>query len=310
MLLEETPMIDRFFALLPAALLFLATGTFAWASTQEVGTAERPQERALDERARYDAWLASLDADGIARDYPGAVERLRSGDPAGIRTALAMLGLSKAPGAIAHVVPMLDSTQPAVRVEAGLALERLVSSIQLARRDPARPDAIVLRPRLPGQPDLTPLRWLVRHLCKDSDDGSIPAYAATMAARLELVDLGPELAGLLKSRHPSVTNAARNALHELGIGPSAYGALEKEFDLPRPGPTSGAPTANATDAAGTDLLDQRVEAAVAEFRSGFIKGFSEASEGRKMPHIPSRVGPWWAGFTAGFEDAKRTHVFR
>jgi HEAT repeat protein len=274
---------------------------------QVPGQEERPAERLL-----YDAWLRSLDAESVARDYPGAMKGLRSTDPDRIRTALAMLGFSKAPGAIAHIVPLLDSTEHGVRIEAGLALDRLVSSIQLARRDPARPDAIVLRPRLPGDPDLTPLCWLVRRLCREPNDGSISGYAATMAARLELKGLEPELTALLKSRHPSVRNSALNALQELGLSQNALSAHGDGIALPRrPDPDPRDPAVNA---AKNEELNRHVEAAVAEFRAGFIKGFrhgspwlDEAAESLAMPNMHGRASPWWAGFMAGFEAAKATH---
>jgi hypothetical protein len=294
-------MFDRKAAVFLVAFLFLSPWMPAQAPGQEVEAKECPEER-----ARYDAWLKSLDADSVARDSPGAVEWLRSTDADRIRTALAMLAHSKAPGAIAHIVPLLDSTEPGVRVEAGLAWKLLVSSIQLARRIPAHPDAIVLRPRLPGEPDLTPLCWLFRRLCREPDDGSIPAYAATMAARLELKSLEPELTALLNSRHPAVSTSAYDALHELGISSNELAAHNEGTTLPRRADPN--PRDPAVEAAKYHEMHRQVEAAVADYRAGFIKGFRERSVSAWVPHIRSLgLEPWFAGFAMGFQAARGTY---
>jgi len=181
------------------------------ASDSQAGTAE------VKERAAWETFARSLKTEVFAKDYPGPLRDLDSGDREKTVKALNGLGASEAIEAIPSIVPFLDSPRPEIRVYAGLNLERIVSGIELKRRDMAHPDRIVLRPRTPKDPDLTPLRYVVRRMLKSEDNGNTAGYAARMAAYIGLTDLETELRELLRSRHPAVTRSAVYALRTLGF---------------------------------------------------------------------------------------------
>ncbi len=169
------------------------------------------------ERAAYDAFVKSLKTEAFAEDYPGPLRDLDSPDAEKRIIALNVLCASQRIDAIPHVVAMLDSQDTRTRVHAGGVLNNIVSNIELRRRDDTRSERIVLRPRRPNDPDLTPLRWIVRKMLTGEDDGNTPAYGATMAAYIGLPDLEKELRALLGSKHPAVTRSAVNALRVLGF---------------------------------------------------------------------------------------------
>jgi len=210
---------------MPFAALCLAAG-FGLAVVAPAGAgAGRPDP----ERAAWEAFVKSLNTATLAKDFPGPLRDLDSGDDRNVIRAANVLGTSGAIEAIPFLVPLLEARSVEVRVQAGLNLERIVSSVELKRRDLAQPDRVRLRPRTTGDPDLTPLRWVVRRMMQAADDGNTAAYAATMAAYIGLRDLAPELRRLLQSRHPAVTQSARHALQTLGC------AGEPEAHPPRTG---------------------------------------------------------------------------
>lgn len=193
-----------------AVLLLLALIACASASALSI------DESRDDLARRYDEFLRSLDRDRIEEGYALAVGKLSSGDPETQLQGLRTLAASQEVDAIAFIVPSLFSEVPVVRIWAGASLKDLVSSHELRRRDPTRADAVVLRPRCVGDRDLTPLEWVIREMLKSPDDGNTHAYAATMIGYLGLHEMEGDLRGLLKSRHPAVSNAATYALDLLG----------------------------------------------------------------------------------------------
>jgi hypothetical protein len=169
------------------------------------------------ERAEWEAFAKSLKTETFAKDFPGPLRDLDSGDEQKTLAALNVLGASGAIEAIPYLVPFLDSPRREIRVFAGLNLERVVSGIELRRWDTAHPDRLALLPRTPKDPDLTTLRWVVRRMLTSEDDGNTAAYAATMAAYIGLADLEEQLRSLLRSPHPAVTRSAVHALRTLGL---------------------------------------------------------------------------------------------
>lgn len=163
----------------------------------------------------YISFLKGLDAGRMEGDYVAAIRDLKSQEPNDQRRALKVLGASGEIDAIAWIARLIDSDDGGVRVDAGLALERIVSGYELRRRDMSYPEKIVILPRSATDIDLRPLAWLILKMMRLPDDGNTAAYAATMAGYLGLSDFAGELEGLLKSRHPSVRRSAGNALRVL-----------------------------------------------------------------------------------------------
>jgi len=178
---------------------------------------DRPthDEEAL--RGQYDSFVKSLNHKRIAKDYPKAVANLDSSEPkvqiAGIQT----LAATEEVEAIPWIVPFLDSEDRGVRTYAGQSLLRVVASHQLKRRDKSQPDRVVIKAPGPGDLDLKPIAWVVVKMLRKPDDGNTHSYAANMAGYLGMEELTGEIQGLLDSKHPAVTNAARNALKMLGV---------------------------------------------------------------------------------------------
>jgi len=176
------------------------------------------QSHAIDEdrlHEDYISFLNGLDATKIEENYRGAVLNIKSEEPDKQKHGLAVLGASGEVDAIAWIVPLIDSENRDVKIQAGLALDKIVSGYELRRRDPSKPDRIVILPRSASDIDLRSLAWIILKMMRVTDDGSIPAYAATMAGYLGLSDFVPELERLLTSRHPSVSNSAKSALSVL-----------------------------------------------------------------------------------------------
>jgi len=193
-------------------------GVQAESSADAAGPSEGGKTAEEKERLAWESFAKSLDAGKLAKDYPGALRDLDSGDTEKAITALRILGAIGSIEAIPYIVPFLDSPKLCVKAYAGLALKNIVSSVELKRRDMKHPDGIVLRPRRKNDPDLTPLRWIVRKmLTSEDDDGNTPAYGATIAAYIRLKDLEEELRALLKNRHPAVSRSASHALSTLGF---------------------------------------------------------------------------------------------
>lgn len=165
-----------------------------------------------------DDFLQSLDPLKITRDYPKVVQNLLSVNPEKQITGLRTLSETKDPSVIPWIIPLLDSDNTNVKVYAGLALEKLVSSYTLRRRDIAYPDKIVLKPLGKNDKDLRPLAWIILNMLRKPDDGNTQAYAATMIGYLNLTYFDDDLRQLLKSEHPAVVQSAQWALGMLGAG--------------------------------------------------------------------------------------------
>jgi hypothetical protein len=173
----------------------------------------------LDEQVlkqRYNAFVESLDKERIAKDYPRAVEKLDSPDPkmqiAGIKTLAATEEIEVIP----WIVPILNSEDRHVRIYAGQALNAVVASHELKRRDQDQPDRVVIHPPGPDDVDLRPVSWVIQKMLRMPDDGNTHAFAANMIGYLGLEEYKDDLRQLLTSRHPAVTQAATRALEMLG----------------------------------------------------------------------------------------------
>lgn len=183
--------------------------------------ADPPDEFAL--KQTYDAFVKSLDHRSLAKDYPGAIRNLDSPDSKMQTVGIKTLAATEEPRAIPWIVPFLDLGDCGVRIVAGQTLSAIVATHQLKRRDPNRPERVVIFPPGAGDIDLRPLSWVILKMLRLPDDGNTHAYAANMIGYLGLKAYEPELRILLESKHPAVARAAGNALEMLGCeNPDAY----------------------------------------------------------------------------------------
>ena len=168
-------------------------------------------------KQKYDTFIESLDHKQIAKDYPKAVQNLDSTDPKEQIAAIKTLAATGEVEVIPWLVPFLDSDDHSVRIYAGQALNAVVASHELKRRDKSQPEKVIILPPRPGDTDLRPMSWVILKMFRKPDDGNTHAYAANMVGYLGLKEFEGEVRGLLKSRHPAVTRAALNALGMLGV---------------------------------------------------------------------------------------------
>lgn len=191
---------------LVAPVLQIAQQAYGQESVQPVSTKEQLLYQ------EYISFLKGLNARRIEGIYVAGIRDIKSQEPHDQKRGLRVLGASGEVDAIAWIAPLIDSSDGGVRVDAGLALERIVSGYELRRRDPSHPEKVVILPRSATDIDLRPLAWVILKMMRLPDDGNTAAYAATMAGYLGLSDFEGELERLLKSRHSSVRRSARNAL--------------------------------------------------------------------------------------------------
>ena len=183
------------------------------AFSQEAVRPDTTRERRLYQE--YISFLRGLDPGRIERDYVAAIRDIKSKKRSNQERGLRVLGASGEIDAIAWIAPLIESNDGGVRIDAGLALETIVSGYELRRRDMSHPDRVVILPRSATDIDLRTLAWLILKMMRLPDDGNTAAYAASMAGYLGLYDLEGELEELLKSRHSSVRDSARYALRIL-----------------------------------------------------------------------------------------------
>jgi hypothetical protein len=192
-----------------------------------------PNEQAL--KQCYDAFVESLDHRSLAEDYPGAVRNLDSPDPKEQIVGIKTLAATEEVAAIPLIVPFLDSGDRNVRIYAGQALNALVATHQLKRRDKSQSERIVILPPGPGDIDVKPVSWVILKMLQMPDDGNTHAFAANMIGYGGFDEYEPELRMLLDSRHPAVTTAARRALEMIGanhdddVGESKFDDLVAEL---------------------------------------------------------------------------------
>ena len=181
-----------------------------------LSTAAGNEDREAALKQRYDAFVKSLDHRRLAEDYPGAVRNLDSPDPKKQIVGIKTLAATDEVNAIPWIVPFLDSEDGHVRICAGQALNALVATCELKRRDKSQPEKVVILPPGPGDTDLKPMSWVILKMLRKPDDGNTHAFAANMIGYLGLEEYEAELRGLLESRHPAVTQAAQRALEMIG----------------------------------------------------------------------------------------------
>ncbi len=122
----------------------------------------------------------------LAKDYPGAVRKLDSPDPKQQIVGIKTLAATDEVPAIPWIVPLIDSKDRNVRIHAGQALNALVASHELKRRDKSQPEKVVIRPPGPGDLDLKPMAWVILKMLRMPDDGNTHSYAANMIGYLKL----------------------------------------------------------------------------------------------------------------------------
>lgn len=176
-----------------------------------------PKYNEADLKKRYEALLTELDFVKVANDYPKAIKDLLGGDSEKQVIAVKMLGESGEPKVIPWLVPFLDSEDTPLRIWAGASIQRIIETSALRRRDPTRPDQILLRPLGEGELDLRPFAWIALKMFRKPDDGNTHTYAVTLIRYLEAREFEDELRHCLLSDHPAVSDKAKWALESLGF---------------------------------------------------------------------------------------------
>jgi hypothetical protein len=148
-----------------------------------------------------------LDAPRIAKEYPKAIQNLLSLDCEkqirGIRTLLGTDELEILP----WIVPFLDSKGQSVQIEAGFAIQKLVSDYTLKRRDHTVLDRVAIKPLGPTDPDLRPLAWIAAKMLSADERGSLGGYAMTMIRCLKLKEFEPGLRDVARTDSPRAGEA-------------------------------------------------------------------------------------------------------
>jgi hypothetical protein len=215
-------------SLLPAVLTILGLLGCRRGSSPHIGPA---QEFSSPLQTQYDDFAFSLNTERFREGYPALIAKLTATDTNTRITAVRTIGQSGETDAIPLVVDfVLNEEDRTVRIWAGSALEKIVSSNELKRRDPLRPEKVVILPPSHEDIDLRPLAWVCSQMLAEPDDGSTHSYAATMIGYLDLKQFEPDLGVLLKSRHPAVTRSAVNALRMMGfVVESGPHPLKKQY---------------------------------------------------------------------------------
>jgi hypothetical protein len=191
---------------------------------------ERPTEAAL--RTDYERFMHSLDFKQVVKDYPKAIDNLHSEDRSRQIAGLATLGGTRETEVIPWMVPLLDSSDPVVRLQAGHCIQELVTTICCQVRDPNKHGCLV--PVGPKNIDLRPLAWVADKLVKQPDDGETHVHAATLIRFLRLKEFEPDLRVMLQSRHHATSHNAHWALEELGL-PVSHTLLKRIDYFGKPG---------------------------------------------------------------------------
>jgi hypothetical protein len=178
-------------------------------------TAAIPKYNETKMEKQCDEFVQSLDSLKIAHDYPQVIQNLFAVDPQRQIIGLKTLGEKNNLNAIPWIIIFLDSDNKEVKIYAGSALNQLVSSYTLRRRDMRHPDRIVIKPLGKNDVDLRPLAWVILKMLQNSENGNLQSQAAEMAGYLNLEYFEEELRLLKKSKYPAVVNSAQWALEML-----------------------------------------------------------------------------------------------
>lgn len=164
-------------------------------------------------RSEYEKFARSLNLQKFKNGYPAVIRKLNSNCKKEQEVALKTIGQSGEIDAIPLLVNIvLNNQDRSLRIYAALALEEIVSSNELKRRDFKQPGMIVILPRTSKDVDLRPLAWVLGEMLAQPEEANIHSYTATMIGYLGLKQFEPNLRELLKSRHPAVTRSAVYAL--------------------------------------------------------------------------------------------------
>lgn len=170
-------------------------------------------------KVAYERHIDSLNALKISLKYPGAIRLLLSKKIEKQLRGIDMLRATKEVEILPWLVPLVDSENEEVSIQALFAIERLVEYHVLLRRDMSQPEGIYIRALGPDDPDLRPLAWLLLQQFKRGDSApNQMSYAATMAGYLNLHIFRTELQVLQQSRHVSVQRSATYALQMIREG--------------------------------------------------------------------------------------------
>lgn len=166
-------------------------------------------------KKRFDEFVQSLDSLKIVQDYPKAIQNLLAVNPQkqiiGLNTLITINDINVIP----WFIIFLDSDNKNVKTQAGAALQNLVTSYSLRRRDMNYPDRVVIKPPGRDDVDLRPLAWIILKMFRDSENVNLQCCAANMTGYLNLEYFEEELRLLEKSKYSTMVNSAQWALEML-----------------------------------------------------------------------------------------------
>lgn len=159
----------------------------------------------------YKAFHKCLNFLQVTKDYPKAIELLQSPDITERNQAFKLLSNTEDPNVIPWLLPYILQQN----VYAGSALDKIITSIALKRRDQTRSD-IIIKPQLPDDIDLSPVAWIIYKMLYSGNNGNMLSYAANMIGYLNLQDFDLELEKIIKtSADPAAVHSAENAIQML-----------------------------------------------------------------------------------------------
>ncbi len=204
---------SKVFGVIVFVCLFLIYSSPIFAQQLSVSI-ERFNEKEL--KSNLDNFIAKIDSLSLARKYPEIAKKILSNQTDQQEVALRMLGESQEVIALPWIILLLDSDDKDIKVEAGLAVKNIVSSITLKRRDMNYPQYILLKPSQETDIDLRPIAWIALKLLR-ADEPSLIAYGITITRYLNLYKFEAEILSHKESIHPAVTNTMNWAIEELQL---------------------------------------------------------------------------------------------
>jgi HEAT repeat protein len=150
-------------------------------------------------------WVDGLDSLALTADYRKPIKDLLSADASRQYTAIQTLGGSSDVRAIPWLIPLIDQENQTLRVYAGSAIERIISS-EIYKAPDGRPERVAA---------LKPAAWIALQMFRKPEDGNTWAQAASISRMLGMKEFEDELMRVTGSKHPAASNAAKSALESL-----------------------------------------------------------------------------------------------
>lgn len=150
----------------------------------------------------FKVWVDGLDTMAVTSDYKKPIRDLLSADIHRQTAAIETLGSSGDIRVIPWLFPFINQENNTLRIFAGLSIEKVISA------------AIHQKPdgRAKRATSLKPTAWIALQMFRKPDDGNTWCYASNITRLLRMKEFEDELTRAMGSKHPSVSEDAKNAL--------------------------------------------------------------------------------------------------